>query len=60
MKNNSLREYAKQKKVCLWEIAEADGFSYQTMTRKLRHELSETELKKYMSIIDQISKERGD
>ena len=58
-KNKDLREYAKAKKVRLWEVADKLGISEPTMTRKLRHELYADEKEKIISIIDEIAAERG-
>lgn len=56
MANQDIRQYAKKAGVRLWEVAEFLGISDPTMTRKLRHELSETEKAKLFEIIDKLAK----
>ena len=58
LKNIEIRETAKKKKVCLYEIANRLGISEPTMTRKLRHELEHTEKEKLLGIINEIVSER--
>ncbi len=56
MKNNqTLRAYAKQKGVYLWEVAESLSISEATFNRKLRRELSEKDRIKMMDHIDKIA-----
>ncbi len=56
MKNNqALRAYAKQKGVCLWEVAESLSISEATFNRKLRRELSEKDRIQMMDHIDKIA-----
>ena len=41
MKNIDIREYAKSKKVNLWEVSEELGYAHETaFSRALRHELT--------------------
>lgn len=56
-RNNDLRSRAKEAKVKLWQIAEALGISDFTLSRKLRHELTQEEKVRIFRIIDQIAKE---
>lgn len=56
MANQDIRQYAKKAGVRLWEVAEFLGISDPTMTRKLRHELPETEKTKLFEIIDKLTK----
>lgn len=56
MVNQDIRQYAKKAGVRLWEVAEFLGISDPTMTRKLRHELPETEKTKLFEIIDKLAK----
>lgn len=56
MANQDIRQYAKKAGVRLWEVAEFLGISDPTMTRKLRHELPETEKTKLFEIIDKLAK----
>ena len=57
-KNIELRQYAKQHKVALWEIADKEGISDFTFSRRMRREFDESEKKRLIKIIDQIVKER--
>ena len=57
MANKEIREKAKMSGVLLWQIAEKLGISEPTMTRKLRHELSEADKQKILAIIDALSRE---
>lgn len=56
MSNQDIRQYAKKAGIRLWEVAEFLGISDPTMTRKLRHELPETEKTKLFEIIDKLTK----
>lgn len=57
MKNLDIRNYAKDKKVNLWEISESLGYSHETaFSRVLRHELAEDKKKEIYKIIDELSK----
>ena len=56
--NEEVRKTAKNAKVPLWAIAEALQISEPTMTRKMRHELSETEKKRMLAIIADIAAKR--
>ncbi len=60
MKNKELREYAKKKKVKLWEIGEKLGKDDCNFSRYLRHERTREELDKLMKIVDEIAAERKD
>ena len=59
LKNNDLREMAKNKNVRFWEIADKMNISDPSLTRLLRKELSKEEKEKIISIINQIVKERS-
>ncbi len=59
MKNRKIRETAKNKGVCLWEIASALKISEATITRKLRKELSAEETDNILNIIEQLSAEKA-
>lgn len=59
MKNKKIRETAKSKGVCLWEIASALKISEATITRKLRKELSAEETSKILNIIEQLAAEKA-
>lgn len=61
MKNNqSIRTYAKKNSVYLWRIADRMECSYDTLIRKLRHELPESEKQEIIKIIDELSKRKGE
>lgn len=56
MKNKEyFRQYAKDRKVRLWQIADALGISEPTMTRMLRHEISKEQLDRLCGIVDRIA-----
>lgn len=57
MFNKDVREYAKKKRIFLWQVAKAMSISEPTMTRKLRSELPEQSKQKIFSIIDELSAE---
>ena len=59
MANETVRNFAKEYGVRMWQIAEAMGVHENTLTRKLRHELPEIEQARIMSIILQISGEEA-
>ena len=53
MKNIDIREYAKSKKVNLWEVSEELGYAHETaFSRALRHELTPEIKQKIFKIID--------
>lgn len=57
MKNIDIRDYAKEKGVCLWEVSERLGYAHETaFSRVLRHELSEEKKAEIYKIIDELSK----
>lgn len=58
MSNKNIRESAKEKRVYLWQIANAMGISEPTMTRRMRSELSEQEQANIMSIIQKLSEQK--
>lgn len=53
--NNDIREYAKSKNVCLWQIADELGMQDSAFSRKLRRELPDIAKSKIRDIIDKIS-----
>lgn len=57
--NNEIRARAKEKGVFLWEVAEKIGIVDTSFSRKLRHELPDTEKQRIFKIIDNIAAERG-
>ena len=58
MNNQEIRKAAKEKGVKLWEVAEALKMQESGLSRKLRHELPESEKTKILAIIDSISASR--
>ena len=58
MKNLDIRNYAKEKKVNLWEVSEHLGYAHETaFSRVLRHELAEDKKAEICKIIDELSAE---
>lgn len=57
MKNSDLRMEAKTCGVCWWQIADVLGISEPTMTRRLRHEWTQTQKDEIRAIIRRLSKE---
>ena len=55
MKNQRIREAAKNAGVKLWQIADAIGITDGNFSRKLRHELPEDEQRRILEIIKQLS-----
>lgn len=55
MFNKDLRDYAKEKGVFFWQIANFLGFSESSMTRRLRTELSPEDKQNYIRIIDELA-----
>ena len=58
MKNNDIKEAAKQAGVRLWQVAEAFGMNDGNFSRKLRKELPQEEKAKILEIIDSLAQER--
>lgn len=58
MKNLDIRNYAKEKKVNLWEVSEHLGYAHETaFSRVLRHELTEDKKQEIRKIIDELASE---
>ena len=57
--NQDIRKYAKKNGVKMWEIADYKGVSEMYISRKFRHELSESEKEMYMQVIDLIASVKG-
>lgn len=56
MKSNEFfKDYAKRRRVPQWQIADALGVSEPTITRMLRHELTESKLTELCSIVDRLA-----
>lgn len=58
MKNNDIKEAAKQAGVRLWQVAEAYGMNDGNFSRKLRKELPQEEKEKILAIIDRLAQEK--
>ena len=54
MKNLSIRGAAEKARIRHWEIAKELGITYETFSRKLRHELPDEETQRILKIIDKI------
>jgi len=59
MANYEIRAYAKNRGVCLWQIAKVMNVSEATITRLFRNELSESKAAEIKSIIDRIAADRA-
>lgn len=58
MKNQDLRKYANEKKVCLWQVSEKLGSHESAFSRILRHELPGNKKAEIKTIIDNLSAEQ--
>lgn len=58
MKNNDIKEVAKQAGIRLWQVAEAYGMQDSNFSRKLRRELPPAEKEKILAIIDRLAQEK--
>ena len=56
--NMDIRQYAKEKNVCLWEVARLYGCNDGNFSRKMRIEMSESDKRAIRSIIRRIASER--
>lgn len=57
MRNQEIRETAKQKGVRLWMVAEKLGITDATFSRKLRKPFSTEERTRVLAIIDELAQE---
>lgn len=56
MANEDIRNYAKEKRINLWEISDRLGYVYDTaFSRVLRHELPKEKKDKIRAIIDELA-----
>ena len=61
MRNLSIRNYARERRVNLWEVAERLGYSHDSsFSRALRHEFSEEQKEKAFKAIDEIVEEKDE
>lgn len=59
MRNIDVRNYAKERKVNLWEVSERLGYAHETaFSRVLRHELSDNKKAEIMAVIDELAAEQ--
>lgn len=56
MANESIKEVARRKRIRLWEIADQLAVSENTLSRRLRHELSPEEKQQILAIISELSR----
>ena len=54
--NERIRKALKENNMCLWQLADALGISEPSMTRKMRHELSEQEQNSIIELIKEGTK----
>ena len=60
LKNQDIRDYARNRKVRLWEVSEKLGYAHETaFSRVLRHELPEDKKAEIKAIIDELVAEAG-
>ncbi len=57
-KNERIKQYAKQKEVCMWELAERFGVADNTFSRRLRVEFTPEETEQALRYIDEIAASR--
>lgn len=56
MKSNVyIKDYARRKKVPLWQVADAEGIAESTLIRRLRHEVPEEEMDRILKEIDDLA-----
>lgn len=58
--NKEVRNYASEKGVYLWQIAERLGIADGNFSRKLRSELPKDQKAQIIGIIDELAAEEGD
>lgn len=58
--NADIKAVAKEKNVCLWEVAKALGIADTTFSRKLRAELTGAEKATILSIIDRVAAQHAE
>lgn len=58
MANATIRARAKEKGVCLWEIADRFGIMDTNFSKKLRKEFAPADTEKALRFIDEIAAER--
>ena len=56
--NKEIKARAKEKGIFLWEVADKIGMIDTSFSRKLRHELPDSEKQKIFKIIDELAAEK--
>lgn len=56
MANETIKNYAKQNRVRLWEVAEGLGIQDSALSRKLRKELPPGEKEKILALIEKLAR----
>lgn len=61
MKNLDIREYARERKINLWQVSERLGYAHETaFSRVLRHELPENKKAEIKAAIDELATSGGE
>ena len=60
MQNQFLRNYAKEKHIKMWQLADALGIAESTLCRRLRYEISERNRDVYIHAIDKVAQSLND
>ena len=55
MRNQDLRDYAKERGVLLWQVAEKLGIADCSLSRLLRYPISEEKHSRILGIIDELA-----
>ena len=58
MRETEVKQYARQRGIKLWEIAERVGIAPEIMSKRLRHEFSPEERQKVLEVIDELAASR--
>lgn len=58
MRNNDIRQAAKQAGIYLWQIADNLGINDGNLSRRLRKELTKEEKEKILEIIEDLAKKK--
>lgn len=55
MQNQLIRNYAQEKHIKMWQLADALGIAESTLCRRLRHEIPERNRDVYIYAIDKVA-----
>jgi len=58
MTNKEVKDYAKNKGVYMWQIADGLNISIETLTRRFRHELLENDKQKIIELINKLEERK--